>query len=131
MTFRLLRPEEVVTHWPLLREWLVLAVDKGRGEMEVDDIRKLVLGGKMFVFSDLERFALTAEFIFYPKRTVLLVGFAGGFPERETAMATLVDFAKSGGAQSMQAFCRDEAMCRYAAWYLGAARAYTVMEHTL
>lgn len=137
MTFRLLRPDEVLTHWEVLRDLLDKAVHEGRGEVDVDDLRDLVLGGRMFIFAALEDgspvFALTAEFMLYPRKNVLLVGFGAGvvnslLPEVWSALSA---FAARGGATTIQTYVKNPAMVRYHRRFFDAAPAYTVLEKQL
>ena len=83
MNIRLLHPDEVLRRWDELRYLLAFAVEQGRGELAVDDIRKLVLNGRMFVLGGFDDegalcLAVTAEVVVYPRKTVLLVGFGAG-----------------------------------------------------
>lgn len=138
MEFRLLRPEEVVVHWEEIAPLLDKAVAYGQGELEVDDIRKLVLGGRMFIFGGFGQdkrltIAVTAEFNIYPRKTVLVVGFGAGEVGKyanEMFMA-VADFAKQGGASSIQTFCKNPAMVRLHQRYYAPKVAYTVLEKQL
>lgn len=138
MEFRLLRPEEVVVHWEEIAPLLEKAVSYGNGELEVDDIRKLVLGGRMFVFGGFNeekrlRLAVTTEFSTYPRKTVLVIGFgAGSLGEHANEVfLTLADFARQGGATAMQTYCKNPAMVRLHQKYYDAETAYTVLEKQL
>ena len=88
--FRLLRPEEVIERWPALSGLLSHAVEQGCGEVETDDIRKLVLAGLMFVFAS-DSFALTCEFVTYPKKTVMVVCFGSGKVQDRSAVLSTLD----------------------------------------
>ena len=76
-TIRLVPRHELPDCWPRLRELLKPAMAFGQGEMEVDDILELALQGRMFVFAN-EDFAVTAEFVYYPRKTVMVVGYGAG-----------------------------------------------------
>lgn len=135
MDFRLLRPEEVIELWPSLRTLLAPAVAAGRGELLVDDIRSLVLDGRMFVFAGLEDgepiLGVTAEFIHYPQLTVLNICFGSGRvppAQRDQVYQTVERFARLGGARRVRTYCQHEGMVRYHERYSGAKRAYTVLE---
>ena len=126
--FALLHPHEVIERWPALRDLLSKAVEQSNGELSVDDIRTLVLGGKMFIFAS-EGFALTCEFIVYPKRTVMIVGFgAGTVPERDNVAMRLKDFARRGGAVAIQTYCKNPAMTRYYRRWFNLEPTYTLLE---
>lgn len=138
MEFRLLRPEEVVVHWEEIAPLLDKAVAYGSGELEVNDIRKLVLGGRMFIFGGFTEhkkltIAATAEFNIYPRKTVLVIGFgAGEIGEHANSMfLTVADFARQGGATSIQTFCKNPAMVRLHQRYYAPEVAYTVLEKKL
>jgi len=125
-------PEDIVDNWGVLAKLLVPAVEKSYGELVVDDLKTLALGGRMFIFSDLERLVVTGEFLFYPKKTVFLVGFGAGVAAfRKEAHAYVSNFARRGGASCLRAYCREPNMVRYCEMYFDATRAYTVMEAAL
>lgn len=132
--FRLLRPEEVVGRWTVLRGHLIHAVEQGRGELEVDDLRKLVLAGRLFIFGGFSGgeavLAVTAEFVAYPRKTIMLLGFGAGSSREQFAKCfeVLNAFAKSAGATVIQTYCQHPAMVRYHQRHFGADVAYTVME---
>ena len=131
-SFRLLRPEEVLARWPELSVRLSAAVERGHGECEVDDIRRAVLAGLMFVFAD-DQFALTCEFTNYPRKTVMVVGFGSGkVTDRDHMLQTLDTFARTGGASSIRTFCREPSMVRYyQRFFTGVAPIYSVLERPL
>lgn len=138
MKFRLLRPEEVVVHWEEIAPLLDKAVSYGNGELEVDDIRKLVLGGRMFVFAGFNAekhitLAVTAEFNIYPRKMILVVGFGAGTvgEHANELFMTVADFAKKGGATAIQTFCKNPAMVRLHQKYYAPDVAYTVLEKQL
>lgn len=138
MEFRLLRPEEVVVHWEEIAPLLDKAVSYGNGELEVADIRKLVLGGRMFIFGGFNeekylKLAVTAEFSIYPRKTVLVIGFgAGQIGENANEIFLKVaEFAKQGGATAIQTFCKNPAMVRLHQKYYAPEVAYTVLEKKL
>jgi hypothetical protein len=129
--FRLLRPEEVIERWPSLSTMLNAAVQQGNGEVEVDDLLKLVLGGKMFILAD-EHFALTCEFMIYPQKVVCIVGFGSGkVRDRKSCVAAVEDFARRGGASSLQTYCRHPGMVRYYKRFLNVDPLYAVLEKNL
>lgn len=129
--FRLLRPEEVIDRWPELSRRLDAAVQEGKGEVEVDDLRQLVLSGRMFIFAT-DQFALTCEFVFYPRKTVMIVGFgAGKVSDRLAFVQTIEDFARNAGASSIQTYCRNPAMVRYYKRFLDVDPLYAVLEKQL
>lgn len=130
-TFTLQRPEQVLSEWSRLRELLLPAVKEGRGEVGVDDIKSLVLSGRMFVFAS-DTFAVTCEFIMYPKKTVMVVGFgAGKVPDRHVVETTLINFARSAGATAIQTYCKNPAMVRYYRRWFHLDPVYTVLEKQL
>ena len=138
MEFRLLRPEEVVVHWEEIAPLLDKAVSYGNGELEVNDIRKLVLGGRMFIFAGFNAdkcidLAVTTEFNTYPRKTVLVVGFGAGKVGEHAAEIFLkvADFARQGGASAIQTYCKNPAMVRLHQKYYDAETAYTVLEKQL
>ena len=129
--FKLLRPEEVIERWPELSERLDHAVQKGNGEAKVEDILKLVLGGRMFIFAD-DKFALTCEFVTYPQKTVMVAGFgAGEVEDLNGHIEVLSDFARRGGASSIQTLVSNPAMVRYYKQKLNLEPRYTVLEKTI
>lgn len=138
MKFRLLRPEEVVVHWEEIAPLLAKAVAYGNKELEVDDIRRLVLGGRMFIFGGFNaenriQLAVTTEFNTYPRKTVLVVGFGAGEvgEHANDIFLTVADFAKQGGASAIQTFCKNPAMVRLHQRYYAPDVAYTVLEKQL
>ena len=129
--FRLLRPEEVVERWSSLAQMLDCAVQQGNGEVEVNDLLKLVLGGRMFIFAD-DTFALTCEFIIYPRKTVMLVGFGSGkVRDRKACVEAVEEFARHAGASSLQTYCRHPGMVRYYKRFLNVDPLYAVLEKPL
>ena len=138
MEFRLLRPEEVVVHWEEIAPLLEMAIAYGTGELEVDDIRRLVLGGRMFIFAGFNqekhiKLAVTTEFNTYPRKTVLVLGFgAGQIGEfANEIFLKVADFARQGGATAIQTFCKNPAMVRLHQRYYAPDVAYTVLEKQL
>jgi hypothetical protein len=138
MEFRLLRPEEVVVHWEEIAPLLDKAISYGNGELEVTDIRKLVLGGRMFVFAGFNaekrvKLAVTAEFNIYPRKMILVVGFGAGVigDQANEIFMTVADFARKGGATAIQTFCKNPAMVRLHQKYYDPDVAYTVLEKQL
>ena len=130
-TFRLLMPHEVIHEWDRLSHLLSFAVEQSRGECCVSDIRQLVLSGRMFVFAD-DQFAVTCEFTTYPQKTIMVVGFgAGEVCDRAHIGNTLRDFAKAGGASSIQTYCKNPAMIRYYRRWFHLEPVYTVLETEL
>ena len=130
-TFRLLRPEELLDQWENLNRLLLPALDRSNGELLPDDIRDLVLSGRMFVFTDGE-FAVTTEFVFYPRRTVMVAGFgAGKVPDRAVVESVLTEFARRGGAVAIQTYCKDPAMLRYYRRWFHLTPTYTLLEKQL
>lgn len=130
-TFRLLMPHEVVERWPQLREFLAPAVEYAGEELEVDDIRSMVLAGQMFVFAD-DAFAVTCQFERYPRSTAMFIGFGGGkVPDRDDVAKNLIDFAHKGGASSIRTYCKNPAMTRYYRRWFGLTPTYTVLEKPL
>lgn len=138
MEFRLLRPEEVVVHWEEIAPLLEQAIAYGNGELEVNDIRRLVLGGRMFIFGGFNQekhliLAVTTEFSTYPRKTILVVGFGAGKLQENAndVYLTIADFAKQGGASAIQTYCKNPAMVRLHQKYYGLETAYTVLEKQL
>lgn len=128
--FRLIPREELSACWPELRERLMPAVNAGRGELEVDDILDLALQGRMFVFAD-DALAVTVEFMHYPRKTVMLVGFgAGKVRDVRAVRDTLEAAARHMDATSIQTYCQNPAMTRYYRRF-GMEPAYTLLEKTL
>jgi len=126
---RVLTPHEVISNWEALSQLLAPAVARCNGELEIDDIRQLVLSGRMFVLAS-DRFALTCEFVVYPRKTVMLVGFgAGEVPEGTDA--ALTDFGRRAGATSMQAYVAKDSMVRYLRHHFGGELIYRVIERPL
>ena len=103
-----------------------------QGEMEVDDILELALQGRMFVFAN-EDFAVTAEFVYYPRKTVMVVGYgAGKVPAYRNVAKVLIDAAEHVGASAIRTYCRNPAMQRcYRRWFDGVEPTYTVLEKQL
>ena len=129
--FRLIPRVELPQRWQAIRRLLARAVAMGNGELEVDDILERALQGRMFVFAD-DAFALTVEFIHYPRKTVMIVGFgAGKVPERGQVAETLRAAARNQGASSIQTCCRNPAMVRYFDRWFGLKPLYTVLETPL
>ena len=129
--FRLIHRSELPAMWPVLSELLKPAVEMGRGELVVDDILGRALEGRMFVFSD-GNFALTTEFMHYPRKTVMIVGFGGGkVPERNHVAEVLIAAAKVGGASSIQTYCKNPAMTLYYRRWFQLDPVYTVLEKQL
>ena len=107
------------------------AVREGKGEVEVDDLRQLVLSGRMFIFATND-FALTCEFVIYPRKTVMIVGFGAGKVADHPAFAQVLEnFAKHGGASSIQTYCRNPAMVRYYKRFFDVEPLYAVLEKQL
>jgi len=130
-TLRLLRPEEVIERWPELSRLLDAAVKEGKGEVEVDDLRQLVLGGRMFIFAT-ESFALTCEFVTYPRKMVMVAGFGAGHVDNHAdVLRTLEAFARQAGASSIQTYCRNPAMVRYYKRFFDVEPLYAVLEKQL
>lgn len=137
MEFRLLRPEEVIEHWPTLALLLEPAVAQCNDELAVDDVRGMVLGGRVFLFALMAPtpiFAITIEFKMYPKKTTMFVGFAGGHVGKENIdpiWNVLQEFGRKAGATTVQAFAQNPAMVRYHRRFTGAEPTYFVLEKPL
>lgn len=138
MEFRLLRPEEVVVHWEEIAPLLDKAVSYGNGELAVEDIRRLVLGGRMFIFAGFDsdkriNLAVTTEFNVYPRKMVMVIGFGAGTlgEHANEVFLKIADFAKQGGATALQTFCKNPAMVRLHQKYYDPDVAYTVLEKQL
>ena len=129
--FKLLMPHEVIQHWDHLSALLAPAITPCDSEISADDIRSLVLSGRMFVFAT-DTFALTCEFVVYPRKTVMNVAFGGGSVDDRPGIAeTLTDFAKRGGASAIWTYCKNPAMTRYYRRWFGLEPIYTVLEKQL
>ena len=130
-SLQLLRPEEVLYRWDELAPLLQRAVDQGRGEVEVEDIRALVLAGRMFLLAT-DECAVTCEFLTYPQKTVMVVGFGAGSFDHDAVIEAVTDLARRGGASSIQTYCRKPSMVRYFRKYFDdVAPAYPVLERKL
>ena len=130
-TFKLLMPHDVIEQWPQLRNLLAPAVEYAGDELDVDDIRSMVLAGQMFVFAD-DAFAVTCQFEQYPRSTSMFVGFGGGkVPDRGDVAEKLIAFAHKGGASSIRTYCKNPAMTRYYRRWFGLQPTYTVLEKPL
>lgn len=128
--FRLVPRSELQSQWPRLRGLLQPAVEQGNGEVDVDDILDLALQGRMFVFAD-DALAVTVEFMHYPRKTVMLVGFgAGKVRDVRAVRDTLEAAARHMDATSIQTYCQNPAMTRYYRRF-GMEPAYTLLEKTL
>jgi hypothetical protein len=131
MIFRLIPRAELPDRWPELSKLLAPAVAMGNGELEVDDILTRALEGRMFVFSD-GQFALTCEFVDYPKKTVMVLGFGGGKTANHAhIIATMDAVAKQRGATAIQTYCKNPAMVRYHRRWFQLEPVYTVLEKQL
>lgn len=133
--FRLFRIDEVLARWGMIEPLLAPAVAEGNGEIELGDIRRLVIGGRMFLFCLEEEagatFALTCELVVYPRKTVLLCGYGGGAGasvHRELIIERLREFAVRAGATAIQCYCKSPAAARLNAILFGAKPLYTLME---
>lgn len=127
-TFRLIPRHELSSRWPRLAQLLTPAVSEGNGEVEIGDILTRALEGRMFIFAD-EDFAVTAEMVYYPQKTVMHIGFGGGrVPERRHVAATLKAAARRLGATTIQTWCRNPAMIRYFRRWFGLKPLYIVLE---
>lgn len=125
----------MITLWPLLRELLGRAVAKGRGEVEVDDILRLVELGRMHigVLCDDERIllALAAEVVEYPRRKILNLAFAGGDGASFVAehyMDELDSMARQLGADGVQFHCQPSMARMILKARPDAEQAYIVVE---
>ena len=129
--FRLVPRAELPSRWDRIAALLGPAVAMCNGELEADDILARALEGRMFVYAD-DDFAVTLEFIRYPRKTVMVVGFgAGKVPDRKLVEHTLVAAAAHFGASSIRTFCRNPAMVRYYRRWFGMQPTYTVLEKEL
>jgi hypothetical protein len=130
--FKLLRPEEVIERWDALSALLEPATKLCQGEVELADIRSLVLSGRMFVFAS-DSFAVTCEFTTYPRRTNMVVGFGAGKVRDHVFVAnTLIEFAKKAGADAIQTYCQNPSMVNYyKRFFDGVEPVYTVLEKQL
>lgn len=131
-TFKLLMPHEVINRWVELRTLLSPAVDQGRGEVDVDDIRELVLGGRMFVHAS-DAFATVCEFTRHPRLSAMILCYGAGNTHGKDAeiSAVLCDFARRGGASVIRTYCKNPAMQRYYRRWFQLDPVYTVLEKQL
>jgi len=128
--FKLLMPHEVITRWDDLSVLLADALAEGGGECAPDDIRSMVLAGRMFVFAD-DQFAATVEFVTYPRKTVMILGFgAGKIRDLKVVDQVVRDFGRQAGASSIQTYCKNPAMVRYHRRF-NFEPVYAVLETTL
>lgn len=131
MTFRLIPRAELPECWERISKMLAPAVAMGNGELEVSDIYDLAMEGRMHVFSD-GKFAITCEFLHYPRKTVMLLGFGGGkVTNHELIAATLTSIGKLMNATSVQTYCKNPAMVRYYRRWFQLEPVYTVLEKQL
>lgn len=137
-SFRLLTPPEVVERWEALRALLEPAVAYCRGEVEVDDIRALVLQHRWFLFvlevDGALVTAVTVEFEHRPRQIAMVVGFGAGpgaAPHTQLIGQTLRDFARKAGASRVTTYTQRPAIARYHERHFGAKPTYTVMEFPL
>ena len=129
--FRLIGQDELASQWERIAQLLSPAVEMGNGELVVADILDLALKGRMFIFSD-DNFAVTVEFMYYPRKTVMIVCFgAGKVTDRVKVSETLIKAAKLVGATSIQTYCKNPAMVRYYRRWFDLKPLYTVLEKTL
>lgn len=133
--FRLIRIDEFLARWGEVKPLLEPAIAEGNGEIELDDVRRLVIGGRMFVFCLEEdacaTFALTCELVMYPRKTVLLCGYGGGAgasDHRDLIIERLREFAARAGATAIQCYCKSGAVARLNRILFGAKPLYTLME---
>lgn len=115
MTFDLLTFPQTVAEWPIIMPLLDRAVVHGRGELVVDDILKLASEDRMFVsvLRNEDRkitLAVAAEIIYYPRKKVLNLAFAGGRDAKvvsELYFDQLREMAVRLGADRIQCHCRE------------------------
>lgn len=117
--FRLLKPDEVNRRWSEVRPLLQKAVAHGEGEMEVDDIKDLVLQNRMCVVvledDGVVDLALAAEVTKYPRKNVLNISYVGGKNGRVVARRHYLSLEQIGrlfGCSAVQCYCRP-AVARY------------------
>lgn len=129
--FQLIPRATIESVWPALRKLFAPAVAMGDGEVLVDDILERVLDNRMFVFAD-DAFAVAVEFIYYPRKTVMVIGFgAGRIRDKKLVAETLRRSATALGAHSVRTYCKNPAMIRYFRRWFGLTPLYTVLEVSL
>lgn len=137
MEFRLITPHELLDNWPTVSQLLQPAVAQANGEVALDDVRGLVLAGKMFICVGMDDgkfvFATTLEFVHYPRKTILLVGFgAGGLGDNHDACWDFVtQVAHKGGATAVQAYVKHPRVAAHLTEKFGVQPLYTVLERTV
>lgn len=136
--FRLLKPQEVAQRWPELRRLLQKAVSHGEGELEVDDIKDMVLQNRMCVLvledEGVVDLALAAEVTKYPRKNVLNISYVGGKNGRVVARKHYLSLEQIGrlfGCSAVQCYCRP-AVARYLKQLFPDVRAaYLVMRRDI
>ncbi len=135
MQFQVLKPYQVHKLWPIICPLLDKAVIHGRGEVWVDDILDLVLNNKMFVAVVIDNdeiiLAIAAEVLYYPRRSVLNIAFAGG--KRADVLARefyprFEEMARIMKTDAMQCSCRPSIVRLLKRLDPGVEEVYIVVE---
>lgn len=136
MIGQILSPDETKHDWYQIAPLLRMAVDKNDGELELEDILPLVIGGRMFIGVIREKpedpviYALAGEVITYPRKKVLNVAFVGGRPlvqSRAKHLYTALEgIARMLNCSTIQGQCGPGA-ARFFSTMFGMVPTYTVL----
>lgn len=137
MFYRLLTIPQVIELWPIIEPRLARALAQNRGEMTADDARAAILSHRMYAFAGIKDDAivsiLTAQFVVYPRYTVLVVVLGEGdiAQSAQALWAEIQRFGALGGADRVQIYCQGAARRKLFSKVFEADEAYTVLEKAI
>jgi hypothetical protein len=80
-------PEQIMTAWPQVRDWIASAIAVGPGDEDIDDVLIAIAQGRYQLWHE-DRLAVVTQVQEYPRQKVLMVLYAGG-PEHSGAVARM------------------------------------------
>lgn len=136
MKFAKVAPNEVSSVWLQCAPHIHRALITGRGEAEVEHLRRHVVDGRMDMFvgiddDDKVAICLLSQFIRHANYTAFRICCLGGDPHSlevgiEEFMPTLKEWTRANGASKWEAYCH-QGMARLLQKKLGFGERYSVV----
>ena len=132
LTVYVVPTNHVQQFWHLAENHLQKAIDKGSGEMSIDQLKLLVAQGQQQLIISLDEnkkchAATTVMWYTYPNDRVAYITYIGGRNTRD-AWSQFLSWVKNSGGTSVQGSTKFESIERLWSKLYGFKKKYTLME---